>query len=312
MDKKLKMVNIVIWIMLAISLTILLIYKIATNNQGGWGFMNFNFGNGETSIQKEENIEIDQCENITLDFSSYDVVVSSTDDNKLKVVQKSSNNLKEDEKFSFSKNGNTIAIEGNNLRNKVSIVHFGTFNNKIELYVPKNYNKNLQVRTKSGNIEVKDVMNLDKINFCQNSGNFNSREIITANEVNLEASSGNIKAEALLTKLYKIKTSSGNIDIRTLSGSGAVDASSGNIKIGYKEVGDELRANASSGNVKLTLPKDISFEFYGQCTSGNIDTDFDVNYKNKKGNEATAKIGNEPYKKINVETRSGNIEINQN
>lgn len=312
MDKKLKKISIAIWGIIAISLTIFLIHAIVTDNEEGGNFLVFNLRNTKTTVQKEDNISLDKCENITLDFSSYDVVISSTDDENLRVVQKSSSTLKQEEKFSFSKYDNTIAIEEGKSKHGFGIFNFGSFNNEIELFIPKKYDKSLEVKTRSGNIDVKSVMNLDKVNLAQSSGNFNSKESITANEVNLEASSGNIKAQTLITKLYKIKTSSGNVDIKTLSGSGEVYASSGNIKIGYGEVGEELKANASSGNIKLNLPKDISFEFYGQCTSGNIDTDFDVNYKNKKGNEATAKIGNEPYKKINVETRSGNIEINQN
>lgn len=315
MDKKLKnlkKLNISIWLIIVIFLTTFLIYGVISGTGQDGHFLIFNFRNTETAIQKEENISLDKCNDITLDFSSYDVIISSTDEDNLRVVQKSNSDLSEEEKFSFSKNDTTIAIEKGKSSRVFNLFQFGSYNDQIELFIPSKYNKNLKVNISSGNIEVKDDITLDKLTFSQTSGNFEGTKSITANEVDLKASSGNIKAETLIAKSYKLKTTSGNVDINKLSGSGEVNASSGNIKIGYNDIGEELNVSASSGNIDLNIPTDISFEFYGKCTSGDIDTNFDVDYKNKNKNEATGKIGNAPYTKINVKASSGNIDIFQN
>lgn len=309
MDKKLNKLNIAIWSIIVIFLTGFLIYVIATNKGENGHFLVFNFRDSETSIQKEESISIDTCNNITLDFSSDDVVITPTDEDNIKVVQKSSKKLNADEKFSFSKDGTNITIEKGKEREVFNIFNFGSYSNKIELFIPKKYNKSLVVKTNSGNVEIKEDITLDKLDFSQSSGNFKCRGSITTNEASLKANSGNIKVENFTTKLYKIKTTSGNVDIKSMSGSGEVEASSGNIKINYKDIGEELKASAHSGNIKLNIPADMSFEFYGKCSSGDIDTSFDVGYKNKNKNEATAKIGNGPYKKINVTASSGNIDV---
>jgi lia operon protein LiaG len=311
MDKKLNQINIAIWGIIAVFLTILLVYGIASGKGKGGGFLMFNFKNTKASVQKEENISLDKCNNITLDFSSYDVVISSTDEENLKVIQRSNMELNEEEKFSFSKDDTTIAIEKGKSKNMFKLFNFGSYNNQIELFIPKKYNKSLEVKTSSGNIEVKGDITLDKVNVSQTSGDFQGRKSITANEVNLKASSGNIEAETFIAKAYKIRVTSGDVDIKSLSGSGEVEASSGNINISYKDIGEELNARATSGNIELNIPVDISFEFYGKCSSGDIDTSFDVGYRSKKKNEATAKIGNSPYKKINVTASSGNIDVYQ-
>ncbi|SHJ76978.1 lia operon protein LiaG [Clostridium cavendishii DSM 21758] len=311
MNKNLKIINITIWVIVIIFLIGILIYGVSNGVGRGGNFFSINLRNGATSVQKEEIIQLDKCDNINLDFSSDDIIISLTDDDNVKVVQKSGNKLSEDEKFTFSKDENTINIKSGNFKKVFNIFFFGSFDNKIELSIPKKYNKSLDIKTNSGNIEVMDNLNLDKFISYQSSGDFKCRKTITANDVNLKTSSGSIRPEDLVTKSYNLRTSSGDIVVGTLSGSGELEASSGSIKIDYKEMGDRLKAHTSSGDIKVNIPKGISFNFYAECSSGDISTDFDVSYSSKKKNRATAKLGNGPYKEINLSANSGDIKVYQ-
>lgn len=306
MNKGLIKALIAIWAIIAVMLTGLIVYAIV---YGGNSWNIFRWNGWSLMVQKNETVPLDNCNKISLDFSSEDIMVQTTDETELRVVEKSNRKLREEEKFTINKDGNTITVKKGDTPIVFNIFSFGYIGRKIEVYIPKSYAKDLDIHVNSGNVTFNSNINLNNIKCAQSSGNFNSGFNITGNEVTLNTSSGNIKAESLETKSYDITTSSGNADISSLSGSGQVSASSGNIKINYKDISDYSKVSAHSGNLKLSLPNTLSFEFDGQCTSGDISANFDLDYKNKKGNKATAKVGQGPYKKVSADTSSGNINI---
>jgi Putative adhesin len=166
MNKQFIKIMIVLWSLIALLLTALLVYGI-TSGKGTNDIFSFGQWNtGSASEQKEEETSIDNCEKISLDFSSADIEISTSKESTLKIVQEARGTMKEAEKFSLAR--------------------------------------------------------------------------------------------------------SGNIKIMSLYGSGQVKASSGNIIINYKDISEESTVEANSGNVILTVSKGISFEFYGKCSSGNI------------------------------------------
>lgn len=306
MNRRLVKTLLLFWICIAVLLTGALVYAMAYGHSAGKFFEAFAWGGNANMIQKDEKVSLDNCNKINFDFTSTDIIVQTTDDTKLRVVQSSSAKLTEDEKFTISKEGDTILVS---TREKIHIFSFGSWNEKIEIYIPKNYAKDLNIRSSSGNITFNSDITINNLTCTQSSGNLHIYSNIDANEVNMKDSSGNIDIEDLKCSTYQINTSSGNISIDSLSGSGDASASSGNIKIDYKDIKDYSNITAHSGNITLTVPTQVSFEFDGECTSGDIDSNFDLNYKNKKGNKASGKIGDGPYKKINARTTSGNIRI---
>lgn len=310
MNRRLKKILIVMWLIIAVSLSSLLIYGISNNN-GSTGFFSLiqNSIESTLNIQKDENIEISSINKINVDFSSSNIIVQTTDELKMRVVQKSARKLSSEEKFTVTNNNNEVTIKRSNSQRIFSIFNFGNSQEKIELYIPKNYSKDLNIRSSSGNIEFISDVAVGSISCIASSGNLVGDNNITAKDINLKVSSGNIDFASLISNNYKIEASSGNIKINTLSGSGELQTNSGNIKVKYKDITEYLNASAGSGNVDLIIPGNLSFEFNGNCSSGNINSNFDLNYKNKRGNEATAKVGNGPYKKIDVKASSGNISI---
>lgn len=306
MNRRFIKILLLIWICIAVLLSGVLVYAIVNGQSAGSFFRMFKWEGNANMIQKDEKVSLDNCNKIDFDFTSADIIVQTTDDSNLRVVQSASTKLAEDEKFTVSKDGNTILVTK---RERVHVFSFGSWNEKMELYIPKNYAKDLNIHSSSGNITFNSDVTLNNITCTQSSGNLHIYSNINANEARIKASSGNIDIGGLECSDYDINTSSGNINIDSLSGSGEAQASSGNIKIDYKDIKEYSSVEAHSGNVKLTAPKEISFEFDGECTSGDVDANFDLNYKNKRGNKASGKIGNGPYKKITARTTSGNIRI---
>lgn len=128
-------------------------------------------------------------------------------------------------------------------------------------------------------------------------------------KLGLQTGSGNIKAEKISGKLV-VNTGSGNITLEGFMGEGSAKAGSGNIKVEADQLIGDFDVKTSSGNIRLRLPKDLSFQAELQTGSGNIDTDFDSSLSyNKKGNEASGLVGDTPVCTIRAEAGSGNVRI---
>lgn len=308
MEKKFKIAMIVMWSVIAIVLAALLIFGMTTGIGTHNMFRIGRFNMGPSKVQKQETATLDSCDKIRLDFSSSDILVKATDDNELKVIQRGNGDFKDDEKFTISNDNNTVTIQQGRSRVGFFIFGFGNTGSEIELDIPKSYAKDLDIETSSGDVTFDSDMNLNSLKCTLSSGDLECRNNITANEISLDSASGDIDMDNLNCSKYDVSDSSGDITIKALSGSGRIEATSGDININYSDIGDYSDISVSSGDIHINVPKSLSFEFSGKCTSGDINSDFDMSY-NKKGNEASAKVGDGPYKKINAETTSGDIHI---
>ncbi len=347
MNRNLKIIRLVLWIIISITLLFILIYNISYKNKIGF---NLNFNGKEFSnmtVQKEESMSLDECSNIKIDFSSEEIKLTTVDDEDLKVIQESSKELSDDEKFTLTKNGDTITVQKN------ATAHIGFFKNdgfqRIQVFLPKKYAKALNITSSSGDISIASQLFLSDIECDTSSGKINLSDNLqvgnkaffksTSGDINLKglsakessfiASSGHInlagtniseKSEIKTTsgdiKLneldgdYTIESSSGQIKVKSLSsGSGTINSTSGDIDVIYKGLNDYSNIKSSSGTVHANVNKDINFEFDGKCSSGDINSNFSLNYTGKKRNEANVKVGNAPYKKISITTTSGDIDI---
>lgn len=232
------------------------------------------------------------------------------------------------EKFSDPATGSRIVTVTGGQRRTIAV--FGLFNQeeRIELYIPKEGLTNLSLRAASGNITTESnfALKTEELTVKTNSGNikWNDSE---AEKLHIQAGSGNITLGHMAGNLevrtgsgnIKVNGSSGNISMKAgsgnitaegLSGQGSMEAVSGNIKADAFEITGDMSLKTSSGNIRLTLPEELSFQLQVQTGSGNIRTDFEeaVVY-NKKGNQAEGTLGENPSCLIQAEANSGNVHI---
>lgn len=201
-------------------------------------------------IQKEQSVSLDDCTKIILDSLDSDVIISSSDDDNLKIIESCSVNLKEDDKFNLEKQGSTVLICNKHLHFSINL--YKNFSKNIELFIPKSYTKNLDLKLTFGDITINNDLILNNGKYTQGSG-----------------------------------------DIKHASGIAA----------------DQIDIKSFFGDTKLLIPQGAGFESYGKSTLGDINSDYDLNYKNR--NKATSKVGDGPYRKINVRTFFGDINLNQ-
>lgn len=238
-----------------------------------------------------------------------------------------------------------VTVIGNQ-ENVITVFGFAGGNERIEIYLPVKGLERLALSVKSGNITALDefALELEELNVCAKSGNI-KWQATKAESVRFEAKSGSIMLKGLEAKVavetgsgsikvedvvgdmaiaagsgtvkvldavgaMAVATGSGSVTVEDLEGYGSVAVGSGTVKVEFEKVTGDVELAAGSGSIRLTLPEDLSFEFEGKTTSGRLDTTFDDSLKfNKEGKEASGTVGSMPTCKIEVETKSGNVDI---
>lgn len=311
MNRSLIKILIGIWTAIAVIGICFLIYGLLY----GGNFTIFKFNNTSVlyryKIQQDEKVSADNLNKISLDFYGADVFINTTDEADLRVVQSSTSTLRDKDKFVINKNNGEVEISTSSKIKRIPfhIFEFRNIKQKIQVYIPRKYSENLYVSSSSGDVIFNFSSKLDNIHCNQASGDITVKDSITANNVNLKTISGDISLNTIYSKKYSIGDTSGDICINSISGSGYIKNVSGDTNIEYKGIDDYSQVDSVSGDIKLKVPQNFNFKFSGQCTVGDINSDFQLNYENSKKNKASLQVGNEPYKTINVKVVSGDINL---
>ncbi len=312
-----KKVGIIILIVILISFTIALcnILSFAIQNKEWNWFMGFRGSDDirkEEYIRKEEKIDLTDIEKLKFELDSSDVNVFFTEESELKVIQYSYKELKGDEEFKVDKTSSNITIR------KKNNIHFSFFYvNKIvlDVYIPKMYEKELDINAVSGDIKTNDNLKFKDLKIYSTSGDIEMGDI-EADNINIETVSGQIELKKLESDVTKLKTVSGDISVESAKGEIEAKSVSGNIEIEKIDGNVELTSTSgdiesqdfkitgksiiktTSGNVDMYINKESNCQIKAKSTSGNIDFP-----------EGRNVIGQEPYIELDVQTTSGDIKL---
>lgn len=175
----------------------------------------------------------------------------------------------------------------------------------------KGGNGDSEASSTSGYITIQD--GIGALNASASSGDITIKAIDGEKEI--ETTSGVIRMSDC-SGYTSATASSGDIVIRELAGAGDFESTSGNIEVSFTEAltanNENIKADASSGDVTFILPSGLSFGFNARTSSGDIDTFFDdsLNYQ-KDGDRAEGTIGTAPTFNLEIATTSGNITIEE-
>lgn len=281
----------------------------------------------KAELQNTIEIPLEKAELLDVQYSSENIYVYPTEGEKIVVKEYLRSDKEKDHAEVIYTKGNKAVITGRN-KHYFYIFSLGIGNQEehIDIYVPEQGMKELQLATSSGNIIADDFEEYvcDNLSLEVSSGNI-SWNRVRSGEVSMTASSGNVRAEAVqgnleastssgniyverLTGKAQVSVSSGNISVDELEGCGDLHATSGNVRVRMTQVTGDIDMKASSGNVSLELPADVSFRFAADTSSGDIRTDFDdaLSY-NKKGNSASGDVGGNPQYKVSMRATSGSV-----
>lgn len=309
-------VLIIIIIIMIAGLSKVLMFAI-NHNDWNW-FMSFENSENvrkEEYIRKQEKVEISDISKLKLEFKSSDLNVFFTEENDIRVVQYSYKELREDQLFQVNKTSSSITIQ-ENLKPQFHIFYIG-FMEQIayDVYIPKTYEKSLEIKSVSGDVEVNESLKFEDLTISSTSGDIKMGNI-EAKDIEIETISGDIKLQELQSDNLKLKTvsgdigaesatgkieaktTSGNIEVKEIKGDVEFTSVSGNIKSEDFKITGDSRVKTTSGDVKMYLNQESNCEIGTKTTSGNVTL---PNRRNV--------MGVEPYVELNIQTVSGNIRL---
>ncbi len=282
--------------------------------------------NESIKVNDEKIFSIDNVNQIDISASSADVNIILVESNEIKVkyygeircficnAKNELNGSKEDDKIEFTSKFNTFGI------------HF--YNNiKMDVYLPKTYEKDLTIYAISSDILVEKLtldylhiksvsgdisaseLTLKDAKFSSTSGDIDLSDVSVENITQINITSGDLTMESVNSDV-KFNLESGDVEAHNFQGDFIGLSTSGNIDI--DEIASEfiVDINCISGNVKIDVNNDALFNFVTDTTSGNIAVNFEYTVagsSNDKHN-VDGRIG-ESTNNIKIKTLSGNIII---
>ncbi|GFZ33547.1 GNAT family acetyltransferase [Clostridium zeae] len=272
----------------------------------------FNFNTGFNKYNYDLNDEIseslDGVDNIQLSFVSGDIVFHENNENKIKVTLsgslRSSSELTAP-KLQYSKNGSTMKV----YIQKNSFFGSYSLNSKVDIYLPKDYSKNLSVSSVSADILLSDkkFINLEAVT---TSGDVKLSNI-TADSLNIKTVSGDMSGSSITSNKFVADAVSGKIDFDNFEGVTKATTISGDISMKYTNLIGDIDVHSTSGDVKLGLPNNCSFTLESSSTSGDINSRFSLNNTSSGKRSLSGSYGN-GTNKLSIHTTSGDITLNKN
>ncbi|MDR0978420.1 MAG: DUF4097 domain-containing protein [Lachnospiraceae bacterium] len=289
-----KVIKIVILSILVIFLVGILVFQDK---------INFSFVTKYDYLVLDTEISAQDIENIDIESTRLEIFKSETDE--FRIIERASKEINEDKKIVIETNNNTLKIKNPMNRIGFNILNMGTVQTKIELYIPeKIYNKvslktlsggisleelncnNFDAKLTSGDVEIKDLQAKDAT-FDLTSGSIKIDNIV-ANELMLLATSGQMKVKGKVENILDINITSGTVDVET------------------SVLTKEIESTQTSGKIKISIPENDGFKLKYNLTSGDIDSDFELD--NDIGKKGTARY-KDGEKNIVVNMTSGTFSL---
>lgn len=229
--------NITIIILLSVIIILLLIIMIL-------GILNkniFSFKINKGKVIFEETYDV---KDISLNIDTSSLYIHDTEDSKIKVVV----NGGEDDKVEV-KNNNILEI---NYKRKSSFINFGFKNYKIDVYIPKTYENDIEINATTGSVKSETPLKNIKIKVETGSVSLDKVETIEA-----KVSTGSIKIEEIIKKAnISSKTGSIKINKANIQEDSTIKAGTGSIKIEDINDGLYIDAKTQTGSVKNNATSD--------------------------------------------------------
>lgn len=291
-------IAILILIAIVVIIVISILVFIIMNRGKNYKIMLFAFGKKEEMLFQEE-YSISEVEDINVIATSSKVKVLEGTSDKVKVTVYGAEGEKvkagiQDKKLKVEKENNMLYI----------LAFFFYYKEEIMIELPKDYARELQIKTSSGNIEMISLKEAN-IQAETSSGNITCGDIKNGD---LRTTSGKIEVESLKegetkstsgkieigeTNNIIAQNTSGGIVINKVNGSCDLASKSGSIKIEELIISNNSSIKTTSGNVKVISGENMYIET--STNSGSVKVN---------GNDRKAEV------ELKIQTTSGSIKVN--
>ncbi|MDR2933382.1 MAG: DUF4097 domain-containing protein [Oscillospiraceae bacterium] len=269
-------------------------------------------GQTMSDIYIDETLPINDIDTIQLHMSAATVTVRHAESGDFRIVQ-SGRNIEDNHIIDVKKSGSTIEVTPKGSR-RIQLFSFSLPNNSdnvIDVYIPAEYAKDVKIKLSAGDLDIIDAYTLDGFDVTVSAGDFNSTALIQSKESQIKLSAGNLELSQLECDDFDVSTSAGKLVIHALSGSGKASASAGEVRLESVEIADSLTVRSSAGSVKIGIAGDPGLDYRISASAGSIETYFADVSGFARGKNASGKVGDGPYKNIDISSSAGSIKIDR-
>lgn len=253
----------------------------------------------------KENVSISGVEKILIYSISGEITVIPEDRNDIYIELES---YKYGPKLFIDK-GKEVTIESK--KRTWSIFNINFRSPKLRVYIPKEYNNSLFLKSISGNVYMSD-MNLKSLEVKSTSGNTELYKI-ESSYATIKNTSGTILLENSKFNNLETKVISGRIYLNDVSGNISGTSISGSVNIDVEELEGDIDFKLTSGKFTLNVnSEEINSSIDLNTLSGRVRCDYPVTVSGSIGTKRLSGIsGREDYK-IDVSNTSGSLYIIKN
>ena len=277
------------------------------------------FGLYRLSVDEEEQLDLDGISQISIECASADIHIAEAD--KAKVMLKGTVISPEQQQayLKVSENDGTLGIKIEYDSFLFNISDFdltvylpadGTIDASVDctsgnIYVAGMHFKNMSVSGTSGNMQITDCT-AQSAEFETTSGD-TTVDSCSFENADFTCKSGNTTIRETSGAL-KLRTTSGDINISEADGALDIGCTSGNITADMADI-SPVTAAVTSGNIKLYVSRDASFDITAAATSGSVTCDLDMTFFGSYERDSLAGTHGGGGDLINLTAVSGDISI---
>lgn len=250
----------IITMIVMLSIIIVLLTAILCMGITNRGIIQLGFVRGDKANQiiYDKGYDVELINNIEVLSSAGDVKIEESNDSNVRVLV-----------YGEEDNGLKVSLENGNLKvdykehKKHHIISFGGYLSEVIIYVPKNYDKELNLNLDYGDLEIASLEKAS-IKVRESCGNVKLGKV---KNIEVDNNYGNVKIEEVLNKL-KINTDCGDVKIEKidLKENSSIKCDLGDVKIKEKndiyidanvDLGD-CKVNDNNRHSEITLKIDMS------------------------------------------------------
>ena len=273
MNKPLRITLIILLTLLAVILTVGLVYLL---NGKGFSFLSFRFSGTES-----KELVIDQTfeniyDSIEINTEAGNVYIKNTNEENIKVLV-----YGEKDNSSIENNSNILKITGNT--KKCSFICINNIIARIEVYIPNNYDKKIKITNDVGDIKIEKFENL-YTDINSDTGDINIDIIKSAD---IKVHTGDIRINNIDSA--NIKTTTGDIEINEINELTST-TTTGDIEI--NKINNYIDCSTTTGDITIKNTNEIYIDAHSSVGDININN----NYR-------TAEFA------LNIKTNTGDIKV---
>lgn len=263
------------------------------------------------------------CENLTFAVANATTTIGTSSDGEIHVSYRSNGKRT---KLQTEESGKDLVVKEKVMFSPWFWFSFAETPPTLEILLPEKNFRNVSINVSSGKTTVKQLeaykmklsvtsgklegdLYADHLEVFSTSGNTNVRNLgdRVPDFLGAELTSGNVAISGFSPCEYFLKTTSGNLDVKNLSGTGKIKTTSGNIHAQFDAWEDKLAVESTSGGIEIILPENSGAQLDAKVTSGNVK--YNLAGKTGKASSGEYTIGGDNVQQIDIKMTSGNLSI---